>query len=134
MVAAVLFIASVVALGQFALYYWRAVLAGIASQPLSERIREAAGIDCDAIGPTDFAAVIHLNDLTPGLREQKDGLRAVRVYYRALETLGRLSGLRFPQVAGWVNREMTTCSRYAAVMLDRRLAANVACAAEIRSI
>lgn len=134
MVAAVLLIVSAVALGQFALYYWRAVLAGIASQPLSERINDAAGINCHAIGPADFATMMNLHDLTPGLREHREGLRTVRVYYAGLESLARFSGLRFPRLADWANREMTTCSRYAAVLLDRRLAANLACAAEIRSL
>ena len=29
---------SIVALSQFALYYWRAVLAGVAAQPVSDRV------------------------------------------------------------------------------------------------
>ncbi len=33
MFSAMLFLISIVALSQFALYYWRAVLAGVAAQP-----------------------------------------------------------------------------------------------------
>src|SRR3989442_11129339 len=36
---------SITALAQFALYYWRAVLAGVAAQPLSERTPAAAGLN-----------------------------------------------------------------------------------------
>ncbi len=129
MIAAVLFIASAAALGQFALYYWRAVLAGIASQPLSERMIEAAGIGSDVVEAADFTAMINLHDVTPGLREHNEGLRLVRVYYRAVKALSRI-----PQMAEWANREMTTCARYVAVLLDRRLTANLECAAEIRSL
>src|SRR2546425_7949467 len=34
---------SITALAQFALYYWRAVLAGVAAQPVSQRTPAAAG-------------------------------------------------------------------------------------------
>ncbi len=128
MIAAVLFIISAVALGQFGLYYWRAVLAGVAAQPLSERMREAVGI-AGAVGAGDFGTMMNLHDLTPGLREHNEGLRAVRVYYRTLKSISRI-----PQAAEWANREMTTCACYVAVLLDRRLTANLECAAEIRSL
>jgi hypothetical protein len=134
MIAAILFAASAAALGQFALYYWRAVLAGVAAQPLSERMIEAAGIGTDAVGAGDFAAMMNLHDMTPGLREHNEGLRLVRLYYGTLKGLQRLSGGRLPNVAGWMNREMATCSRYVAVLLDRRLTANLECAAELRSL
>jgi len=42
MFAAMLFAISTVALAQFALYYWRAVLAGVAGQPVSESVLAAA--------------------------------------------------------------------------------------------
>ena len=35
MFAAMLFAISIVAMAQFALYYWRSVLAGVAAQPVS---------------------------------------------------------------------------------------------------
>lgn len=129
MIPIVLLIASGGALCQFALYYWRAVLAGVASQPLSDRMIEAAGIGSDTLVAADFSAMMNLHDMTPGLREHNEGLRLVRFYYKALKAISRL-----PQAAEWANREMTTCSRYVAVLLDRRLTANLECAAEIRSI
>lgn len=129
MIAVILFTVSAIALGQFALYYWRAVLAGVASQPLSERMKEAAGIDCEALGSADFGVMMKLHDMTPGLREHNEGLRAVRLYYNALKKMSRI-----PQAADWANQEMISCARYAAVVLDRRLTANLECAAEIRSL
>jgi len=44
MFSAMLLTISVVALSQFAVYYWRALVVGVASQPVSERILEAARI------------------------------------------------------------------------------------------
>jgi hypothetical protein len=124
-----LFMLSAGALGQFALYYWRGVLAGMAAQPLSERMRKAALICDEGMAPADFSTMMNLQGLTPSLRESNGGFRAVQVYYRALKVL---SGL--PQAADWANREMKMCARYAAVVLDQRLTANLQCAAEIRSI
>jgi len=44
MFAAMLFAISIVALAQFALYYWRAVMAGVASQPVSSAVFEAVHV------------------------------------------------------------------------------------------
>ena len=38
MFSAMLFAISIVALAQFALYYWRAVVAGVAAQPISQDV------------------------------------------------------------------------------------------------
>jgi len=42
MFSAALLSIAVVAMGQFALYYWRAVFTGMASLPISSRVLEAA--------------------------------------------------------------------------------------------
>ena len=38
MIAALLLVISMAALAQFGLYYWRAIVAGIAAQPVSGRL------------------------------------------------------------------------------------------------
>jgi len=45
MLAAMLFTISIVALAQFGLYYWRAVLSGVAAQPVSDRVLSAAHVE-----------------------------------------------------------------------------------------
>jgi len=57
----------------------------------------------------------------------------VRAYYRIVEGLGALSGMRMPLVAEWCERERVICARYAAVQIDRRLQVNLALAAALRS-
>ncbi len=133
MIAAILFAISGAALGQFALYYWRAVVAGVAAQPVSDRVRAAAVHHVASVGATDFQAVMNLHELTPELKDDNGELRAVRAYYRIVETLGRLAGMRLPGVTAWTDHEMATCSRYVAVLVDHRLERNLASAAEIRS-
>ncbi len=130
MIAAILFMVSIVALGQFALYYWRAVISGVAAQPISERIRTAAGITAPQIGAQDFHGILSLHDLSPDLRGPNGRFIGVRAYYSAVEQLGRL----IPAMASWANAEMLTCSRYIAVLVDQHLERNMTCAAQVRGI
>jgi hypothetical protein len=133
MFAAMLLAISIVALSQFALYYWRAILAGVAAQPVSDRVLAAANLDARRMTGQDFETFAGLHELTPDLRTNGRGLTAVRSYYRIIERLGVLSGMRLPAVAEWCERERVICARYAAVQIDRRLEANLAMAAALRS-
>src|SRR5713226_5139643 len=96
-------------------------------------ISAAAGLASPSVGAADFETVISLHDVTPGLEGASSALRVVRAYYDVVELIGRLAKWGFPVLAAWSEREMTTCSRYVAVLVDRRLERNLACAAEIRS-
>src|SRR2546425_6688683 len=50
---------SITALAQFALYYWRAVLAGVAAQPVSERTLAAAGLHSRGVTADGLPAPSH---------------------------------------------------------------------------
>ena len=130
MVAAILFTVSAVALIQFALHYWRAIIAGIATQPISDRIRIAARINTPQVGARDFRTLLSLHDLSPDLRGPNGSFFGVRTYYAAVEKLGSL----VPSMGTWANEEMLTCSRYVAVLVDQHLERNVVCAAQVRGI
>jgi hypothetical protein len=130
MIAAILLTVSTVAFGQFALYYWRAMISGVAAGAISDRIRVAARISAPAIGARDFRSILILKDLSPDLRGPNGRFMAVRSYYSIVEKLGNL----FPGMANWANSEMATCSRYIAVVMGQHLESNVACAAEMRGI
>ena len=112
MFAAMLFTISIVALSQFALYYWRAVLAGTAALPVSERVLAAA----------------HVEDGRPDLQPRQSRLGLVRVYYRLLQGLGAL-----PLLSAWSERERVICARYAAVQVGRRLQSNLELVASLHS-
>ena len=130
MIAVILLVMSVVALGQFGLYYWRAMLAGVAANPVSERVRIAAGITAPSIGAKDFRSILSLHDLAPDLRGPNGHFRSVRAYYSRVETLGKI----VPAMASWANAEMATCSRYAAVLVEQHLERNMLCAAQVRGM
>jgi hypothetical protein len=133
MFSAMLLTISIVALSQFALYYWRAILAGVAAQPLSDRVLAAAQVENGRLLPKHFPTLAGLHDLTPDLYPNHSGLGLVRVYYRAIEGLDALLAKRMPAFAAWSERERIICARYAAVQVDRRLQANLDLAASLRS-
>src|SRR5437879_7787282 len=95
MFSAMLLAISIVALSQFALYYWRAVLAGVAAQPVSDRVLVAAQVENGRLTPEHFQTLAGLHDLTPDLYPNRSGLGLVRVYYRFIEGRGACLGQRF---------------------------------------
>ena len=133
MFATMIFAIAIVALFQFALYYWRAVLTGVASQTVSNQVLEAAQIAESSLCGADFRKLASLHELTPELKSDHSGLGFVRAYYAAVHGLQSFFGSMSPAIANWGDREMTLCARYAAVQIERRLQANLAQAASIRS-
>jgi hypothetical protein len=130
MIVAIIFCCSTVAVCQFGLYYWRAIISSVAAQPVSDRLQTAVGIASTGMSPHGFRVILSLLNMAPDLRGLSGGLRAIRTYYLVVETLGRF----IPWLAGWSENEMATCSRYVAVLLDQRLGGNMACTAEISNI
>ena len=128
MFAAMLFTISIVALSQFALYYWRAVLAGTAALPVSDRVLAAAHVEDGRLLPQHFETLAELHELTPDLQPRQSRLGLVRVYYRLLQGLGAL-----PLLSAWSERERVICARYAAVQVGRRLQSNLELVASLHS-
>jgi hypothetical protein len=133
MFSAMLLTISVVALSQFAVYYWRALVMGVAAQPVSERVLEAARVPDGALTGQHFRVFAELHDLTPDLRPGPRGLGFVRLYFYVVHFFGEALGRFSDSIAKWTERERVLCTRYAAVQIDRRLQANLAMAASIRS-
>ena len=133
MFSAMLLAISVVALSQFAIYYWRAILAAAAGQPVSEQVLAAAGVQNGHVTRRDFETFAGLHDLTPELNPGGGGLGPVRLYYRLVNAVDYLIGRRIPALAAWTERELAICARYAAVQIDRRLQSNLELAASLRS-
>jgi hypothetical protein len=130
MVAAIIFVVSMAAFAQFWLYYWRASISGVAANEISDRIRVAAGITHAGVGPQDFRNILILKDVSPDLRGAKGSFAAIHIYYSVMERLGSIA----PMMASWANAEMTICARYAAVVMDRYMERNMACAAQVRGM
>jgi hypothetical protein len=129
MFAAMILAIAIVALFQFAIYYWRAVLTGVASLPVSSQVLEAAHAGDGELRGEDFGRLASLYDLTPELQGGGSGLGLVSLYFAVVRKAGKLS----PAFLNWGEREMALCARYAAVQIDRRLQANLEQAASVRS-
>ena len=133
MFAAMLFAISIVALSQFGVYYWRAMLAGTAAQPVSERVLTAVGAKDGQLSGRDFRSLLGIHDMTPELNSRGSGLGVVRCYYAMVKGIRSLVGGSMPSLAAWSDRELAVCARYAAVVIDRRWQANLDLAASLRS-
>ncbi len=133
MFSAMLLAISIVALSQFALYYWRAVLAGVAAQPVSDRVLVAAQVENGRLAAKHFQTLAGLHDLTLDLQPNRSRMGLVRVYFRLIEGLDAIFGKKIPAFALWSERERSICARYAAVLVDRRLQANLDLVASLRS-
>jgi hypothetical protein len=132
-IAALIFVVSLAAFGQFGIIYLRAVLISVAAQPLSSDLQEAAGVAGRALRAEDFARLMNLHAICPQFTAEANGLKKVSAYYRAVNMLSRLSGKNLPAFSMWAQQELATCARYAAVVLDQRMAGNTAAAAQLRS-
>lgn len=128
MIAAILFCVSMIALGQWALYYWRANITTTAARQVSDRVRAAAGVQTPSVSSRDFRAILSVFDLTPDLKGPGRRYPAIRAYYLVVEKIGRL----IPLLTTWAEAEMVMCSRYAAAVLEQRLERNSQCSTQMR--
>jgi hypothetical protein len=128
MITLLMLIAALIGLAQFSVSYWRSMLASTAARPLSERFCNAIKLAADRPSADHFSDILSLHRLTPGLDNRPSHLRGLQAYYSTMAKLSKL-----PALNKWAHSEMTTCARYLAVIVDRRLSANLACAAELRS-
>jgi hypothetical protein len=113
---------------QFFLGYWRALLAGMAAQPLSEKFFVAGGFQHASMRAEDFGRLLSLHRLMPDLKALPNTVWRLRVHYYAVRMF---SGL--PAIGSWAQKEMAVCANCLAVLVDQRLLLNLACAAEVRS-
>jgi hypothetical protein len=133
MFAIMLFAISTVALSQFGLYYWRAILTAVAGRPVSENVLAAASIANGRVTGRDFQTLAGLHELTLDLNPRSSGLGLVRLYYRIVDGVAAVAGKRMPAVAAWCDQELAVCARYAAVRIECRLQSNLQLAAAMRS-
>lgn len=119
--AAIIFIVSAVALLQFFVSYCRSLIAASMKQPLSEEVREVAGIPKMASGE-DFARVLQLVHLCPDRPEDRGNIRAISAYFRLLNFLRATVARVIPALTAWTELERGQCAYFAAVALDRRIA------------
>jgi len=127
-IAALIFVMSMAVIIQFGALSWRAGLLRVAAEPLPAGREDSTLAAAKPLISEGFANITAYGKLCPDFA---DGsylkLRSVRAYYGVLQILKD-----FGHVA-WAGREMSLCTRYAAVMLSHRLERNQAMLASVRS-
>ena len=132
MIAALIFVISVAALGQFAMFSWRAAFLTVASREMSLETRAAMGAAASAVDSGDLAGASKWLELSPNLAGEDRRLWTIKLYYVALRAIGGLSRMLVP-ASEWSQREMISCARYAAIVVEERLQRNRLVVAEMRS-
>ena len=133
MFSALLLAISLAALTLFGAFFWRAIVVGIAAQPVSGEVLAAASVDAGTLSGEDYPSLAQLHELTPDLCAKSSGLGLVPLYFRFIHSIGKLASGRNTALAAWAESERVLCARYAAVQIDRRLQANLELAASMRS-
>jgi hypothetical protein len=134
MIAGFILFLSMVVLVEFSIAQWRSMWMSVAAMPLSQSLQAATGIKNDAIGADDFERLVSTSrQLCPTTREGSVWMKEVRIYYRAMRGLASMCEKQMPALSAWAKNELVSCSKYAAVVLDQRINANLAFAAEVRN-
>ena len=135
MIAAFILVFSTVALIRFGISQWRAMWLTVAARPLSDCLQAATGLDASALRPEDFYLITKTSHyVSPAPRERNVWLREVGVYFRIVSLIQKSIGSSVPGVRDWAQKELLSCARYAAAVLDQRLNANLAYAADMSGL
>ncbi|HTZ73347.1 MAG TPA: hypothetical protein VMB47_05470 [Candidatus Aquilonibacter sp.] len=104
----------------------------VAARPLSDCLQAATGLDGRALRPEDFYLITKTSHyVSRAPHERNVWLREVGVYFRVVSAIKQIAGNHIPGIAQWAQSELVSCAKYAAAVLDQRLNANLAFAAEL---
>jgi hypothetical protein len=128
LIAILIFVTSLAATVQFAVFIWRVGLLKVASQPVPDS-GMAAELSANLLNTNDFAAARAVQSLCPDLDSNPvPKLRSIRVYFKVLKIAKKIGDFVVapgaPGFGGWTGREMALCTRYATVVLSQRLERN----------
>jgi hypothetical protein len=133
MIALCILVLSVAALIEFAVSQWRSMWMTVAAQPLSDCLQTATGLSVEAIGDNDFDYLLQTTEKLCPAKERNHWVEEVKIYYRLMRALEAFSEKHAPGLAGWANKELVSCARFAAAILDERLNANLAYATDAQA-
>ncbi len=120
MIAAFIFVVSVVIFLQFFVFYCRSLIAVSSKQPLSPEVQDVTGIQRTPSGE-DFNRVMQLLHLCPERPEDRKGIQAIGAYFRLLSLAGSTIARLIPSIKSWTESERGHCTYFAAIALERRI-------------
>jgi hypothetical protein len=106
---------------QFAIAYCRTLLLAYSKVEVSDRAYAVAGIEASEVSYDDFDRLIRLAHMAPDPEDDSAEIVTVRIYYRAMRLLRWLIAPLSARLTKLAECELTSCSYFAAVTLDRRL-------------
>ncbi len=122
MIAALIFVIAVAGFLQFFVSYCRSLIAAYERVDLSEQVREVTGISNRHVTGQDFVRLLQLVRMCPEPGDDSREIGAVHTYFRLL-TVARAAFRRIaPSLEQRMERERESCTYFAAVALDRRIA------------
>jgi hypothetical protein len=124
MIAALIAGASTVALFPLFVSYCGTVLASARRVDLSDRVSALADVEGRNVAANDFDRILQFVRLCPEYDADRAAVRAITLYYRALQALEHVFGATSPDLAAWTARERANCSHFAAVVLDRSISSS----------
>ena len=135
MIAALIFVISVAAGIQLAVFSWRAAMISFADQPMSSAVQPALAQFSKSMTSNGFRDISAIHSLCPDLASsQSTQLRHVKAYYRCMELLNSFcQSIPLAAAARGPGEKWPPGARYAVVMMDQRLQSNQACSPAIRS-
>ena len=127
LVAIFILVVSLAALIQFAAFTWRAAFMSVATMELPEDRAKCITLN-------DFEEASAYEKLCPELGTRGGTkLASVSAYHSFLQFVTSIGDAILPPAAGWAQREMALCTRYATVTLAQRMERNQIVAAELSS-
>jgi hypothetical protein len=116
--------ASVVTLLPLYVSSCRTTLASAVRVPLSDRVTGLLGVDESELAADDFHRILQLVRMCPEHEADREGIRAVTVYYRTVALCKTLFGGIAPGFFDWSDVERQRCAHFAAVVLDRSISSS----------
>ena len=133
MIAAAIFLISILTLLQFFIFYSRSLIAESRVHTLSAQALEICGIGPKGLTEDQFRRLLQLISLCPDPGGDQMGVRAVAVYFHLLTVAQILLSSAIPSARPWIEAERDGCGHVVAVILDRRIACNRTMVAQLAS-
>lgn len=123
MIAVCILILSFTALVQWIVTYCRSFIVASERVQISEKTRLVVGASHGLVDPLKFDLILSLAAKAPNPMNDAGQIRAVSTYFRILQAADEIAEPLSPKLKGWLHHELARCVHFAAVALDRRLAA-----------
>jgi len=124
MIAALIFVVSILTFLQFFVSYSRSLIAESQTQELSDETREICKITARNPAGDQFQRFLQLIAVCPESGEDSGKVFVVKAYYRLLVLVHAVSRWALPGSSAWIESERSGCAYAVAVVLDRRIAHN----------